>query len=163
LRAVHNLLLSCYLQPGRGDASLRLLRWGLDVSGISQSRAEDRCNPPSSPLPPVQIPRNTAKSSPFPGSAGVPPAFFLTFVDPSPRQRLSPPQTRPSSFLSTFDCRLSLPSDAPTWPLRCSLIAVLVSSKRQRSACLTAKRPSALPASASARITRLGIVLELPQ
>ena len=53
--------------------------------------------------------------------------------------------------------------DAATWPLRCSPIVVLVSSKRQRSAFLNAKRPSALPASASARITRLGIVLELPQ
>ena len=49
LPAVHNLLLSRNLQPGRGDALHRPLRWGLDVSGISQSRAENRCNPPSSP------------------------------------------------------------------------------------------------------------------
>ena len=53
LLAVHNLLLSCNLQPGRGDALHRPLLWGLDVSGILQSRAEDRCNPPSSPPRPL--------------------------------------------------------------------------------------------------------------
>lgn len=71
LRAVHNLLLSCNLQPGRGDAFHRPLRWGLDVSGILQSRIEDRCNPRSSSTPPVQIPISAAF-----GSVGTLPAYF---------------------------------------------------------------------------------------
>jgi hypothetical protein len=127
LRAVHNLLLSCYLQPGRGDASLRPLRWGLDESGILQSRAENRCNPRASP------PRA---------------ARYLCKTTRKPR---------------LFRAGRLRHSDVFTWPLRCSPIAVLVSSKRQRSAFLTAKCPSALPALASARTNRIGILLELSQ
>jgi hypothetical protein len=72
LRAVHNLLFSRNLQSGSGEASFRPLRWGLDVSGILQSRQEDRCNPHTSPPSPVQ---NSLLPREF-GSAGILPAFF---------------------------------------------------------------------------------------
>jgi hypothetical protein len=124
LRAVHNLLLSCYLQPGRGDASLRPLRWGLDVSRILQSCAEDRCNPPSSPL-------STCAN---PGTAGVLAVFAPQCMDPSMDPSMhSPPSAGPHSLLirSSF----ALHSDARTWHLRCSPIAVLVSLETPALRC----------------------------
>ena len=86
---------------------------------------------------------------------------FPTFPGdfPTSLQKLATDARKTPVHRLPFDFKLStvnLPSsDAATWPLRCSLIAVLVSFKRQRSAFLIAKRPSALPASASARIAQL--------
>ena len=129
---------------GSWEGSFRPLRWGLDVSGILQSRQEHRCNPHTSP----------------------PPAFAKFAASSRIRQRWHLagaflPQSHHSVGYNSF--RRPTHIDAATWPLRCSPIVVLVSSKRQRSAFLDAKRSSAPPASASALIGCLGYFWEMPQ
>ncbi len=98
------------------------------LSGILQSRSEDRCNPRASPFPPVQK---------------------------CPKSRI-PHVSRPKFAVPDRSRVTNI--DVATWPLRCSPIAVLVSSKRLRP-----KSRRAFPASASAHIVRLEHALEIWQ
>jgi len=102
---------------------------------------------------------NPSNSAVF-DSAGIPAGDLCVVVGYATSPRLSAPSV-PLRYLYPFDFQLSTVNSPETWPLRCSLTAVLVFSKRRRCAFLNAKRSSAPPA--SALIGCLGYFWEMPQ